>query len=260
MIFLSHNHNDKVIVEQVAIKLREVFGQDQIFYDSWSMQPGDGIIDKMNEGIRDCKLFLFFVSKNSLQSKMVELEWQNALMKATKGETKIVPVRIDDCFMPPILLQSIYIDLFGKGLEVAVRQIVDVSQGRNTFSKGVQEFSNLKSYAYYVDSKLVVECHAEHYLEPISSYLFLIGNSEDELKFNCKSSSLVNQGFNKNLKLTNGMVANAQLMGIERGTAPGFPFVIEIEAKTNKPIDLKGVMHAVSHNEWKMIPLINRKK
>ena len=49
MIFLSHNHKDKVLVEQVAVRLKDIFGQDKVFYDSWSIQPGDGIIDKMNQ-------------------------------------------------------------------------------------------------------------------------------------------------------------------------------------------------------------------
>ena len=85
MIFLSHTSADKPIVEQIAIRLRNIHGPDAIFYDSWSIQPGDGIIDRMNDALAKCELFLFFVSKNSLQSKMVELEWQNALYAATKG-------------------------------------------------------------------------------------------------------------------------------------------------------------------------------
>lgn len=48
MIFISHNYNDKGIIEPIALKLAEIFGQNQVFYDSWSMQPGDGIIDRMN--------------------------------------------------------------------------------------------------------------------------------------------------------------------------------------------------------------------
>ena len=40
MIFLSHNSKDKHIVEPIAIKLRDEFGQDNVFYDSWSIQPG----------------------------------------------------------------------------------------------------------------------------------------------------------------------------------------------------------------------------
>ena len=49
-IFISHNSLDKSVVEPIAVKLAEVFGKANIFYDSWSIQPGDGIIDKMNIG------------------------------------------------------------------------------------------------------------------------------------------------------------------------------------------------------------------
>lgn len=75
-IFISHNCKDKVIVEPIAVRLAEVFGRDNVFYDSWSIQPGEGIIEKMNQELFDCDFFFFFVSKNSLQSKMVKLEWQ----------------------------------------------------------------------------------------------------------------------------------------------------------------------------------------
>lgn len=102
MIFLSHNFKDKVIVEPIALRLREIFAQDKVFYDSWSIQPGNGIIDKMNEGLTQCKLFFFFVSNNSLLSEMVKLEWQNALLKMTNGQTKIIPIRLDNCIIPAI--------------------------------------------------------------------------------------------------------------------------------------------------------------
>lgn len=74
MIFLSHNYKDKPVVEQVALRLKSIYGIDKVFYDSWSIQPGDGIIDKMNEGLSNCKFFLFFISQNSLSSNMVKLE------------------------------------------------------------------------------------------------------------------------------------------------------------------------------------------
>ena len=261
MIFLSHNYKDKPIVEHFALRLREMFGQDNVFYDSWSIQPGDGIIDKMNEGLENCQLFLFFVSKNSLQSKMVELEWQNAVIKATKGKTKIIPVRLDDCLMPPVLLQSLYVDLFGQGLEVALRQVSDVVTGNNTFTPGPQQFSNLRAYTYLENGKRIVECHAEFYMEPISHFLFLVKNSEEEVSFSCKSSSMVRTGFNKDIKLNDGRTFNAQMMAVERGTVPGFPFVAEIVAKkSDVPIQLAGVMHEKKQNEWAMIPLIDGKR
>ena len=157
MIFLSHTKNDKPVIEEIAIRLKAIFPDDEIFYDAWSIQPGDGIIDMMNKGLAKCRLFLFFVSKNSLASKMVELEWQNALFMATKGKIKVIPIKMDDCLMPPILLQSYYIDLFGQGIEVALRQIVDVISGGNIFRPGPQEFSNLRAYAYEIEGTTIVE-------------------------------------------------------------------------------------------------------
>ena len=88
MIFLSHNYKDKPVVEQVALRLKSIYGIDKVFYDSWSIQPGDGIIDKMNEGLSNCKFFLFFISQNSLSSNMVKLEWQNALFRKAKERIK----------------------------------------------------------------------------------------------------------------------------------------------------------------------------
>lgn len=48
-------------------------------------------------------------------------------MKMTNGQTKIIPVRLDNCIIPTILLQSLYIDLFQNGMETAIRQIVDIA-------------------------------------------------------------------------------------------------------------------------------------
>lgn len=259
MIFLSHNFKDKPIVEPIAIKLKEIFGQSEIFYDSWSIQPGEGIIDKMNAGLESCNLFLFFVSKNSLQSNMVKLEWQNAIIKATKSETKIIPVKLDDCFMPSILLQNLYIDLYGQGLEIALRQIIDITNGKNTFQQNNQSFSNLRAYKYFENEKLIIECRALYYMEPISQFLFLIGNKQTELTFTCKSSSIFNSGFNQNIKLNNGIVSDGFAMGVGSATTPGFPFIAEITPIDNNIIIFRGVLHAVKSNLWTMIPLVEGK-
>ena len=148
MIFISHTAKDKTIVEPIALRLAQVYGQNNVFYDSWSIQPGDGIIDKMNEGLTNCKFFFFFVSKNSLQSNMVKLEWQNAILKASNGTAKLIPVKLDDCMMPALLLQTLYIDVFGKGLENAIRQMIDIINGANTFSSLNQTYENVRAVSY----------------------------------------------------------------------------------------------------------------
>jgi hypothetical protein len=260
MIFLSHNHKDKAVVEQIAIRLRDIYGQEKVFYDSWSMQPGDGIIDKMNEGLGKCELFLFCVSKNSLQSNMVKLEWQNAVMKATSGNTKIVPIKLDDCLMPPILTQSLYIDLFGQGLEIALRQIVDVTEGRNTYSEGPKEFSNLRAYTYTEGDSVIVECHAEHYMEAISHFLFLINNEKSEIAFKFKSGSMHQSGFHNDIKLDDGSIYNGQFMSVEKATVPGFPFIVEITKQGESNISLVGVLHEKKQGQFKPVPLVQGKR
>jgi hypothetical protein len=257
MIFISHTHKDKPLVEQIALRLAAVFGTENVFYDSWSIQPGEGIIAKMNEGLANCKYFFFFVSKNSMQSKMVDLEWQNALLKATQGQAKLIPVKIDDCMMPPILLQTLYIDIFGNGVEVGIRQMIDVINGRNTFQVGPQEFHNVRAFIKNEEKKLVVEIRAEYYLEPISKYLILVENNENELNFNVKSDTMFFGGFQKEIKLNNGKIYNGFSASIDRGTVPGFPFDVEITANGINTIQFVGVMRAINKDQYKMIPVIN---
>jgi hypothetical protein len=256
MIFISHTRKDKPIVDTIAQRLAAVFGQERIFYDSWSIQPGDGLIEKMDEGLRNCKFFFFFVSKNSLDSKMVKLEWQNAIIKATKGEVRIIPVKLDDCMMPNVLLQTLYIDIFGQGLENGIRQMIDVIQGRSTYQPGTQIYQNVRGYIKEGDRDLTVEFRAETYLEPISRYLILLDNDESEIKVKCESDNMFNHGFNMNLQLGPGLEANALFVGLERGISPGFPFIVKLIQKTDESIKLRGLMRAVKQNEFRWIPII----
>ena len=228
-----------------------------MFYDSWSMQPGDSIIEKMNKGLQECHLFLFFVSKNSLRSNMVKLEWQNAVMKAIKGELKFIPVRLDESEMPAILLQNMYIDLYTNGIDVAVRQIIDIESGRNTFRRQSEEFSNLKAYVRREQKKIIVECRAEHYMEPISNFLFLVKNVNEEIETFCKSSPMVSSGFGNNIT---GPGINGCSVSIDKATTPGFPFIVELTQKKETQINLVSVMHEKAKDQWKPIPLIWEKR
>ena len=257
MIFLSHNHNDKELVSTMAERLSTVFGQDKIFYDDWSIQPGDGIIDKMNEGLASCKYFFFFVSKNSLSSKMVELEWQNALLKATKGQVKLIPVKIDDCLMPDILLQTLYVDVFGKGLENGLRQMIDVVRGINTYRSGPQVYENIRGYIKKDGGAINIEFRAESYLEPQSRYIILLDNKKDDFEVKYPNEGMTQGGFSEGVKLNNGLITNALSVSISRSTSPGFPFIANLTPKDGKEIIIKGLMSAVSQNEYKFIPVQN---
>lgn len=254
MIFISHNSKDKPLVEEIALRLAGIYGQDNVFYDSWSIQPGEGIIDKMEEGLSKCTHFFFFVSANSLDSKMVKLEWQNMLMKkANNPAIKFIPVRIDQSSMPLLLTQTLYIDLFSHGLEVAIRQMVDVMEGRNTFQQQ-RPFSNLKAYISKEKNKVCIECRAEFYLEPISSYLICTQHDVNDIRFNVVGESMCMNGKTTGVTLANGHTTNCISLSITRGTLPGFPFIVELESKTSLEFEIEIVMHEVKKGEYISIP------
>ena len=255
MIFISHTSKDKPIVEPIALRLASIYGEDKVFYDSWSIQPGDGIIDRMTQGMSECKFFFFFVSKNSLQSKMVSLEWQNTLLRATNGDVKMIPVKLDDCLMPAILLQSLYIDVFGKGLEVAIRQMVDVIERRNTFRSMTQTYENVRGRIKYSSaSECEIEFYAEYYLEPISQYIVLFDNPTSQIHVTCESDGMFITGLQEGIALSNGTVHNCWHGGVSRGTTPGFPFRIKIRTSNGEKLSVKGLLHAKTEEQYMPIP------
>ena len=229
MIFLSHNSKDKGIVEPFANRLAEVFGRDNVFYDSWSIQPGDGIIDKMESGLRDAKYFFFFVSANSLQSNMVKLEWQNAIMKASNGNIKFIPVRLDRSEMPILLTQTLYLDVYRNGFEVVLRQMIDVINGNSIYQGTAKTYENVKARVKCSEKEANILIYAETYMEPISRYAIMLMNKEEDITWNCDKDKAVVYGFNKDVVLPG---VNALALNISRATTPEFPVRINITSKT----------------------------
>lgn len=255
MIFLSHNYKDKPIVEQVARKLSAIYGRDNVFYDSWSIQPGDGIIDKMESGLANCKYFFFFVSVNSLNSNMVKMEWQNALYRAAQSYIKVIPIRMDNCNMPFLLTQTLYIDLFSNGLDVAIRQIVDVINGTNTYKNPMSEFHNLVAIKQKIGDKIRIECTAKYYLEPISEFAFCTQSDPDLIQGKIVSDAFEITKVQKGAKFQNGYSTNILFRGVSRGTLPNFPVVAEFTHRNNEPFDIEAVLHRTTQNLYTPISM-----
>jgi hypothetical protein len=255
MIFLSHNFKDKAVVEQVALKLRAIYGQNNVFYDSWSIQPGEGIIDKMEEGLNNCKFFFFFVSNNSLKSNMVKMEWQNAIFKAAQNTIKFIPVKMDNCNIPFLLTQSLYIDLFANGLDVAIRQIVDVINGTNTYRTLNSEFHNLVAIKQRIGNKIIIECVAKYYLEPISHFGFCTQTDLKKVRARITSDAAEITSTQNNAKFQNGYTTNIFFRGVSRGTLPGFSVIAEFSHIEDEPFDIEIVLHEKRHGYYEPIPI-----
>jgi len=257
-IFLSHNHNDKPLVEPIPLQLANIFDQEKVFYDSWSIRPGEGIIDQMNNGLEAPEFVFFFVSANSLASGMVKLEWQNALYAASKGKTRIIPVRVDGSAMPPVLMQTLFIDMHTVGLEAAIAQIVSVTQGNASFTPQHQGFSNL-TYTQIVDGNgsIEVTIQASHLMEPNPNFAFITKNTESKIGQEFKNKQPYLGGFNIDaFTLSDGTKANAIAMRPMGGAlTPSHPIRVTFSKKGAVGIVILEVFHQKGENEWAPVPI-----
>lgn len=256
MIFISHNYKDKAFVGHIADKIANIYGRSNVFYDSWSIQPGEGIIDRMNDGIESVKIFFFFVTENSLKSNMVSLEWQNALMKAATGDVKFVAIRCDESPMPALLTQKVYLDLYTNGVDVVIAQMNDIISGKSTYKPQDELFSNL-TYDFKTESnKIIVKVSADHFSEVTADFLFLFTNklNDNELRYNVLGESGFIQGFRSDCKLNTGDVFSAQMVALMHGLKPKIHLTVEFWLDTGDELNLAHVMSKTSTDQYTTIP------
>lgn len=255
MIFISHTHADKPVVEQVAVRLRQIFGEDNVFYDSWSIKPGDSIVGKIGEGLDRVKYLFFFVSRKSLTREMVAMEWQNALFKASRGHCRVVPVRIDDVEMPSVLMQTLYIDLFVNGLELAITQIVNVIQGNSTFVPTAGSFSNM-FFTRHRDEQgeLVLRIQASHYMEANLEFIVVYLNQHSSVSVTSDRGPS-RGGPVDSLRLDNGMEVRGRFIATLGGSIqPGISLGLTVKTTNGEPLQFLGLMRRVSDERWSSIP------
>ena len=260
MIFLSLNIRDKSEVAPIAIKLSAVYGNEKVFYDGWTDQPCEGIIGKNDRVLEKCMFFFFFVSKNSLDTDLIKSEWQKAIYKATNNEAQLIPVKLDDCLMPVVFIQTLYIDIFGSGMEYGLRQMVDVIDKKNALKLIEQTYENVRGYKILsrsVNNELYFEVRAETYVEPMSKYIVLLQHNEDEIDGTCVNNVLIQQVFVKDVEVGENYKSNGIYFDIVRATAPGFPIKFSIKSKTGTPLRFNGIMRQLSENKIRHIPIID---
>jgi len=183
MIFLSHNSSDKDVVGPIAVALANKYGKANVFYDSWSIKPGDSIISEMDAGLENCKFFFFFISENSLKSGMVSLEWQTALNISTNGTIKFIPIKVDNSNQPTILTDKLYIDMYRLGMEQTLQKVIDTIDSTDssiynaTYNNIVYETINKTDIEWYF------AIYALKFVGQQTGFCVSFDNKNDDIKF-----------------------------------------------------------------------------
>ncbi len=108
-VFLSHSSRDKPTVCALAERLR---GDGlRIWLDIWEIRPGDMVGLRIEEGLERSRILVLAMSANSLGSDWVSLERHTSMFRdPTNTDRRFIPILLDDCEIPDILRQFLYVD------------------------------------------------------------------------------------------------------------------------------------------------------
>lgn len=137
-VFISYAHIDAVFVNMLAAHL--VKNNANVWVDTWELNVGDSIINKVQEAIEGSDALLIVLSKSSVKSEWCKKELSAGLMRELDEKKVVVlPVLLEDCDIPMLLREKMYADFrndFNFGLQKtldAIAKVTNANQGR--FSK-----------------------------------------------------------------------------------------------------------------------------
>ncbi len=167
LVFVSHASEDKPIVEPLARRLR-ADGVDA-WLDKWEMVGGDSLVDKiMEEGIKNCDVFLIVLSRTSVQKPWVREELNAAFAQRIEKSTRLVAVRLDDCEVPVVLKDRVWINMHDRADESKYRDLLNaIFQETNKPPLGPSAFAMAPAPAPGLnhDETAVLYAFARHALE-----------------------------------------------------------------------------------------------
>lgn len=132
-VFISHASEDKErFVLNFANRLRS--SGVEAWLDLWEMLPGDSLVDKIfHDGIRNAEIVVIVLSQYSVNKPWVREEINASFMRRIAGSVKIIPVIIDDCEIPEVLLSTVHerianLDEYDAAFQRIISAIFNISQ------------------------------------------------------------------------------------------------------------------------------------
>lgn len=114
--FLCYAKENQVVVREFSLRLKSE-GWIDPWFDEDDILPGQLWQDSVTNAVRNSHAVIIFLSKVAIASegffhKELKLALDTAAEKP-EGTIFIIPIRINDCFVPEILLKYQYVDYFG---------------------------------------------------------------------------------------------------------------------------------------------------
>lgn len=128
-IFISYSHEDAAKVNLLAANM--VKRDAHVWVDTWELNVGDSLIQRIQEAITNSDALLVVLSKASVKSEWCKKELSAGLIRELDEKRVLVlPVLLEDCEIPLFLRDKMYADLrsnFQTGVNSIMNAIAKVS-------------------------------------------------------------------------------------------------------------------------------------
>ena len=122
-IFISYSFKDEAEATKLANRLMAF--DYKVNCASLFIQPGDSIVDKINEHLNKSDIVLVLLSKDSVESSWVKREMNTSLMRQLAGaDVRIIPILLSACKIPPVFQEILYVDMT-RGIQDGFKKLID---------------------------------------------------------------------------------------------------------------------------------------
>ena len=109
-VFMSHSSDDKPIVRRLAGRIKDA--GHTVWLDEEQLHIGDSLVDGLGESVTTADFVVVALSPSSVASPWVRQELNAALAdQIERSQTKVLPVVVGPCEIPPLLRDRIYADV-----------------------------------------------------------------------------------------------------------------------------------------------------
>ena len=121
-VFCCHSSTDKDIVKPLAAAM--LADNHDVFLDEWSLVPGDSLVERIPNAIAGAGVFVFFLSKASVNSAWCRKELAIAVSQMLKsGRMRAFAYRLERVDPPLVIDDMLYIDAVSLGYDDSVERL-----------------------------------------------------------------------------------------------------------------------------------------
>ena len=121
-VFLSYAHADQETARYIANALKH--SGVSAWFDEWELATDDSIARHIENAAAASDFVLVLLSRASVASQWIRHEWNSALSKELNDRAiKVLPILIEDCEIPLLLADRVYLDL-RKDRDAGVQRLV----------------------------------------------------------------------------------------------------------------------------------------